>query len=166
MHLLPPPYKSQCRDYNKEELNSQVTCMRWYEYEMYKSKGEVLPFRTPVPQTWPQNERMATRKASISNEFDHITSSKCSQRDCRIDIYSPFTMASAEGVLKPGFAMVLPTEPALFITYTPRMGLDEFLALVSSVLGLWIGFTLFGALDVLFEISDYVKRRNQRRIAA
>ena len=71
---------------------------------------------------------------------------ECRQMACQIVSFKPITVARSP---LNGFAMtlMLPIEPDIVINYKPKLVVAEFIALLASTVGLWLGFSAYSLMS-------------------
>lgn len=158
MNLLPPPFKTNCRDYLKENFVTQRDCYNECVRQF------AIKTRTPVLRGVPyvvsddvehQNWTIMSEPRFDTFPVDKNCNRKCSQPACHLVEYFspnfkdlPYTLETA------AYGLFLQTHGDLKVNYKAKMTLMEWLPLVASCLGLWLGVSAYSLLDVAFGMID------------
>lgn len=57
--------------------------------------------------------------------------------------------------IQAGIGMFLQTDGDLVVNYKPKLILTEYLALMASVVGLWLGLSAYSLLEVAFRLCSW-----------
>ena len=164
LYLRPPPYTTWCRDYRSQGLRSQTYCVQKCSLAMSLKNG------TGVPKTFaytevddnPWYDYGSATDTDFRETLDGSCVDACRQLDCRLVYYSSrdVTVFDFQGITAIGFQ--LPDEADLVVHYTPRMMFTEYLALMGSILGLWLGFSVYSITSVFDQLIVWCAAGSRR----
>lgn len=146
---LPSPYVSNCLDYEKIGISSRSLCLKeCITKESIQSFG-LVPFS--VISLEPVRRRHMTtlylyKNSSAENFLDFLENKcklKCYQLDCNNTYFMTKLIPSLTSLEQDGLSFVItaPRSASYIITNSPSSSLTEYLAYVSSCLGIWFGFS-------------------------
>ena len=151
MNLLLPPFKTRCRHYLADGYTSQRDCFHSCLLRWSLAYHEPIPFRVPYTKH-DDDRRFETMDEFLKNKTRHVDTcaAECRQMACQIVSYKSITMAQSS---LNGFAMtlMLPIEPDIVINYKPKLVMTEFIALLASTVGLWLGFSVYSLMSYFQE---------------
>lgn len=158
--LLPAPYATDCRNYVKDK--TQDFCLRNCLFaEVFNSRQQTptnLAYFEPDDVLY---EMRTMEKATESS--DSKCDAKCSKLDCQSTQYEGLEVVNRrdENNLTK-VSMMVSSEADVIITYRPKMSLVEYFAFVGSILGLFLGFSIFGVgrIGGAFVQKFYIERKD------
>lgn len=137
--LMPYPYVTNCRDYEKEGLFTQEGCIA--KCSEHDSISQKLPMNHYFPVTKDNNYSLAHVFESDSRRCE----SKCSSVGCVLRQYS--IIRKSEDTLTDNHTLIVfsfSENTTLIVYYLPKISIWEFLTLFSSIFGSWLGLSLLG----------------------
>ena len=144
INLLPPPFKTRCRNYKLEGFANQKECYHRCTIDWAIEHDTKIP--TATPRIAVDNHTLETRdplKNLNSSRLPYIAHcmNQCRQVACLNELYTSRTVQKFRGQTM--IMLLAPTEPDIVINYRPKLVFAEFMALWSSLVGLWYGLSAF-----------------------
>jgi len=162
LNLLPYPFKTNCRDYVMENLRSQVDCI--YHCVLNNQTNN-----TPIP-TWIPYDKVDdvqfekwtyVREPKYYKNIDHCES-RCQQVGCHLVRYTSRRVSLMPYNRNTIISIQLPNEPELLVNYRPKMTFIEYLPLACSVMGLWLGISVFSFYDMSLMVRNVIIKKQQK----
>lgn len=146
---LPPPYDTNCLDYESTEFHSADHC-----FETCERNATIVRFDAlmPGPTFDTKDERLMKMKlravSRVSDEeWDEIVdimeicAGKCSKVDCQENIIIPVLDSDNSASESMRMAISIPPSPARVAQFVPVLDLTRFIVQLGSVIGFWTGFS-------------------------
>ena len=147
-HLLPPPFQTDCRNYQESGLTDRSECFeRCYSRNVSDTFGKRPPgmrFEVTDDKIHGMTNAFAKAHKGALDAAWHACQAACRQHDChQVTYVSRLKSASqaTEGVF-PGHMVHVNTAPDVRSESLAKMTLSEFLADVASTLGFWLGVSV------------------------
>ena len=142
-HLLESPYKTDCFDYNKQNLESQSHCQDNCLTSMYLAWLDKVPFDVTIYEN-------LTEPFSYTFKYDdhqigtlrNTCSSICAKPDCFHETVTPKLISTEDGT-KFYVNIYPPDEPDIITQHVPQMKLVDFVTYLLSCISFWFGFSPF-----------------------
>lgn len=162
LNLLEPPYTTNCRDYSKSGFKSQVDCLQRCSAKESITQQGGLPHHIPIVEG--VNEPFAPYQAKNFDVFSKECDRQCKQNDCRLEFYeSQLSIAVEQSNMDwTVYSLRLPRVPDVIINYEPLMLFAEYLAMMASILGLWLGLSVYSMFDMLKSVVAIRSRVRKR----
>lgn len=153
--LLPKPYVTNCRDYQKEGLESLEDCIAKCLRARYLMQYGVVTLSSTVFKN--ENVSWSQKRAYPSNAETQICESKCSQIGCELDQFMVQVERTLSWEALPAncskITLGMPVGNRLRVNYIAKIDFWDFLTLFGSVFGFWFGFSAFGLIDVVLKLE-------------
>ena len=147
--LLPFPYKTNCRDYQKEGLSTRahcrMKCLRAVFLEKYESVyGEVAAFSSDNIKIL-----LSLFDIEIENPVHNNCQMKCLQKECSLTSFTSMNLEREPRTQETTtLTVVASRNPAIKTECLPAMPFISFLTNFLSTFGIWFGLSLW-ALSLL-----------------
>lgn len=167
---LPPPYDTNCRDYDLSNFRSKDDCFESCERNRTIAKYEAL---IPGPTFDTKNEKlMKLNMRAVSDmkpeEGDQIEmiesfcSGACAQVECVENIMVPVTKSVNPRDRLMKITVGVPTAPAKVAQFVPNLSLTSYIVQLGSIIGFWTGLSLFHIYELIEGmIRHFIEKRKQ-----
>lgn len=154
---LPPPFKSNCRNYFKEGLRDVHKCRQWCFRNKTVARFDKVPFNSRIRD--PMNKKRICTKDMSENsvrteliEFQTDCNEECNQDDCN----SIITTTNVVPSQFERFSLMYktPIESSLNLKFNEKLSFTEFIVYVTSCFGIWLGVSAYHSNPFR---SDWVK---------
>lgn len=151
MHLLPPPFKTNCRDYDEHGFLDEDACMRNCSLQYIIKKK--LKVTASVAYEEVDDREFDSMPGQFQVAYNDSCERSCSDLPCTVvEILGQEVGHRKNPDNSTMVAVILPTDPFEQITYSQKMSMIEYLAFIGSILGLYLGLSALGLFDVLFAL--------------
>lgn len=163
LNLLKPPFRTNCRNYSDTGFLSQRDCLRRCAINESLAKDGRLPPR--VAYTSVDDIPFAGTESNNTHLYSDECESKCKQIDCKIVRYAGIQKISLryDDLPVTVWALQLPNEPDIVVNYKPLMLFAEYLAMMASILGLWLGLSVYSLFEIIVGVKFCIRRSNAGR---
>lgn len=153
---LPYPYKTQCRDYHRENYISKGHCKEDCIKSWYKTEKGFLPDRIRVLES---EGNYSIRYTKTNEHVIKNCSVKCSQDECK----SRFVIPRLKKIdkLERTFRITVPQNPSIITESQESIPLVTFLTNVFSTFGFWLGLSVMTSLPILRTYTKKVVAKNR-----
>lgn len=156
LRLLPPPYSTNCRDYTKTGFKSQFDCLQRCAIRESLAKTGAYPQRIPLAEDQ-DDHKLAESVAFDADFFSDECDRKCKQIDCRFELFESEVALSAyigdwAVFVSAVYALRLPRVPDLIVNYEPLMIFAGYLAMMASIVSLWLGLSVYSLFDIYWRV--------------
>ena len=160
--LLPPPYVSNCRDYDGDNLSNGKNCADLCVNMSTVKLFNKVPFSTlqvyPIKLKHVNTEDIANETFSeIVEEIVKNCSRACAQPDCK-DSYTFSQILKEEGSegndTELEYMIEAPSRPSFIVTHRPLMPFADYLVYVLSCFGTWFGLSAMS-------LNPFSKKKNE-----
>ena len=159
LNLMKWPFVTKCRDYDKSDFYSQEWCYNNCIGRRLFHLKLGIPSALPYRKTWPLNATIVARlEPKIIEDHVRTCSNQCSHLSCQLIEYVGQTVAETPFANATAIYLQLTTSADLKVTYSPKMPITEFITLLGSVPGLWLGFS---AMTLVEGVQWLFKKFNQ-----
>ena len=169
---LPPPYDTNCRDYDLSNFHSKGHC-----FESCERNGTIAKFDALIPgptfdtkngKLMKLNMRAVTDiKSEENNQIEIIQSycgEACAQVECVENIMIPITKSvnPREGFMR--ITVGVPTTPTKVAQFVPNLSLTSYIVQLGSIIGFWTGLSLFHIYELIEGmIRHFIEKRKQSK---
>lgn len=171
IELLPPPYKTNCRNYTSEGKNIQS------KYECQQKCLEVLtieafnkvPFSgiTAKPVDYKHISPLDTNKnatlLALLSEFEAKCEEECKQNDCE----QRFTITTVDVATQATWHAIIvkiPQQPFQHVKFRPAMQVVELMAYALGIVGTWFGVSVLGLNPAQLIPKSGSKDENKKKV--
>ena len=178
IHLLPPPFESNC-----VYMSGKEECFRKCLIYKLSKRIKRLPYSEIIPEDHEEGVDLKLNPLSKTDldSIDWIAyqaalktsedecNNKCTQRNCDhfytlTTIYSEINETMNRSLL---FKVMTPESPTLVNRLVPSLGITEFIIYICSCFGIWFGVGVLsfspGKKKVLKIISNFISIKSKRR---
>lgn len=162
VHNMPPPYTTQCRNYQKEGFSSRTECIEKCVYNLILNMTGKVPFTYILTESVPQY--MVSYKDIFNDSYagdlfrveNFCSSSVCRQRGCYERTSS--TRSHEQSGTAFTIRQILTTEPWIDIMSRESMNLVEYVTYVTSIISTYTGlsFLSLNPLSIFLLVKGYV----------
>jgi hypothetical protein len=152
--LLPPPFESNCMDYKKIGIDSDVHCIQDCIRRQTKEKYDMIPFGVIVNGTL-QGEEKDMKMISYNNVASEVFGREllemaqrcgdveCNRLDCDLRTAMTITTLLYESdVSVIGMRFNVPSDPYIWVMTSPALNVVEFLTYIMSCVSTWTGLSI------------------------
>ena len=161
LHLMPAPFSTNCRDYGP--LFTQDVCLTLCQFEMAIRQNRSLPWELSIPENVPLVKGLSPSTKSIPMSTDRDVDGayttirncgrQCRQLPCKLVEYVAKTMLTVKSDIT-AMRLALPAEPDIYVTYLAKMSTLEYLSMIASLLGMWLGINCLDFIKVFFFFNE------------
>ena len=149
LNLMRQPFATKCRDYDKSDFYSQEWCYNNCIRKRLFHRKLSIPTQVPYMKTWSLNATFVTSfDPQVIKKDISICNDQCSQLNCKLIEYVGHTVVDTPIANATVIYLQLPTSADLKVTYLPKLTITEFITLLGSVPGLWLGFSAMSLVEV------------------
>ncbi|KAI1295462.1 hypothetical protein HDE_05612 [Halotydeus destructor] len=142
LNLMAAPYKTKCRKYSLDNIGSQDECYKSCKIRHFIKEKNRIPKNVPYSEISDIKYIAMTEDISNTDKMVPVCHQQCLQPDCNIIIFSHVLMQSISVSSGRILSIALSSEPELDITYIENTSLIEFITLMGSIFGLWLGLSI------------------------
>lgn len=164
--LLPPPYKTECMDYNQTGYESEEHCVQDCVKRRILKKYNKIPFSIIIQE--PLDKQIVSykdvsdrQKAAYILETDRVCKDViCKRKACWFSVTITDSMPSKGQNFS--LLYLIPSHPSFFTTTHAKMDVVEFLTYIMGAVSMWTGLSL-----MTFEprkVARYIRRRIKRHV--
>lgn len=160
-NFLPPPYRTNCRDYNKFKYG-RWGCVFQCRIEQLQKKCSVWPKNVPALPSCKLPFRMPQDNCSTFID-EHLCYKKmCHQRPCWGEWYTTTTIFTRERVdqeSKSVFFIRRPMGVEFTYNYNPKLAEIEYVCYVASCFGIWFGISCVDCLRLVINSYKFEEKK-------
>jgi hypothetical protein len=160
VQLMPKPYSTSCVDYTKVGYSSRSDCIFKCKTDIYMNELNSWP-GSYFTEDSESNFLMTEENNQTINS---MLGEKC-DKICGLEIdclreYFTFEDQATPALLNKHLEIIVtpPSHPTLLITHSAKIEFEEFLCYVTSIIGLWFGFSVIMLFDVFKIIIKFTTK--------
>lgn len=166
VRLLPKPYATKCKDYNRDGYKSREQCID----DCFVKRYREVEGRWPAPVAAVRQEQLIVSDMSNYTNYGEISkwcNAKCGRQENCLNVYYDvqkyLNVWRKPGEDEEGFQVIVMSPRGMDTTYkhNAKIQLIEYICYVASLLSLWFGASaksLFGNVDIVM-----FKKRSKKR---
>lgn len=152
LNLLKAPFTTNCRDYAVDGFASRSDCL-------YRcTVKEALERKMPLPDFIPYSKKDDIEFQASDERLEVYSDdclAQCQKVECRIvRFYGRLVKTYAIDPPVRIWYLHLPSEPDLVVKYKPAIVFDEYLAMMASIVNLWLGLSVCSLFDIVIRLAN------------
>ena len=163
VNLLPYPFKDKCIDYETLEFESHYHCMdRCINNKLYAKYKKYHPYLLQRSAHYEENIMLINASEIDYNDYYSPCLNNCPQ-NCHSKTY--FIIPVDEWVRPDNKTLKVAVdylEPNTAVTYQPRLGLEDYVIYISSILSLWFGWCIHATPESIVQNIPWLKKLNKK----
>lgn len=160
INLLPYPFKDECIEYKNLEFESHYHCMdKCVNSKLYAKYKKYHPYLLYRSKYYDENIMFVNITEISYTDYYSSCQTNCPQ-NCHSKTYNVIPLDDWIRKEKKALQVAVEyLEPNIAITYQPRLGLEDYVIYISSILSLWFGWCIHATPEHFLQKIFRIKKK-------